>query len=400
MSVIELTTFTVAPGRTSAMLAARSEMLADFRMDRRGFTGARLVRVADHTWLDIVEWADASAYDESSAKGGNLPGIAAFFATIDALVSARSGVRYDDAEDGRRAVRTIAYGPEPSQVGELYLPEGDGPFPTVVTIHGGWWAAMFDDRRQTTPLVEDLVSRGFAVWNIEYRRVGETGGGWPGTFDDVAAAVDAVPDLDPLIDAGRVVVVGHSAGGQLATWAAHRSARPDGVPGAHPKVQPLGAVTLAGVLDLVAADDARLGADLAQADAESPAGAPSPGPDPWLGLASRAHDGIMPLLLGGRAAEYGERYAATSPVLLKNGGVPVLAIHGTADDIIPFAYSRTYAEVAAAGGAEVTFVASPGAGHFDVLDPEGHAWSVARAWVEQRLAAADGEHTPVTPGRS
>ncbi|MFF3559358.1 alpha/beta hydrolase family protein [Streptomyces sp. NPDC002574] len=393
MSVIELTTFTVAPERTSAMLAARGGMLAAFRKDRRGFVDARLVRVADHTWLDIVEWADAQAYDESRVKGGNLPGIAAFFATIDTLVSAESGVRYDDAEDGRRAVRTIAYGPEPSQVGELYLPEGDGPFPTVVLIHGGWWAAM-SDRGQATPLAEDLVSRGFAVWNIEYRRIGEPGGGWPGTFDDVAAAVDAVPDLDPAIDGGRVLVVGHSAGGQLAAWTAHRSTLPDGVPGARPKLRPLGVVTLAGVHDLVAADEARLGRDLAEQDAEPPAVAPSPSePDPWAGLASKAHDGMVALLLGGRAAEHPERYAVTSPVLLRNGGVPMLVIHGTADEVIPFAYGRTYAETAAAGDAEVAFLASPGAGHFDVVAPDGHAWSAARAWLEQRSEAAGGEHT-------
>ncbi|MEU6341771.1 prolyl oligopeptidase family serine peptidase [Streptomyces sp. NPDC046977] len=391
MSVIELTTFTVAPERTSAMLAARSGMLADFRADRRGFIAARLVRVAENTWLDIVEWTDAQAYDESSAKGGNLPGIAAFFATIDTLVSAESAVRYDDAEDGPRAVRTIAYGPEPSQVGELYLPEGDGPFPTVVLMHGGWWAAMFD-RRQSTALAEDLVACGFAVWNIEYRRIGEPGGGWPGTFEDVATAVDAVPDLDPAIDADRILVVGHSAGGQLATWTAHRSVLPDGVPGARPKVRPLGVVTLAGVLDLVAADEARLGAELAEAGAQPPAGAPSPSlPDPWADVASRAHDGIVPLLLGGRVTEHGERYAAASPVLLENGGVPVLVIHGTADDVIPPAYGRTYAEAAAARGADVTFVASPGDGHFDVVDPAGHAWNVARTWVEERAAAADHE---------
>ncbi|MFD3456608.1 alpha/beta hydrolase family protein [Streptomyces sp. NPDC058691] len=393
MSVVELTRFTVAPERTSEMLEARGEMLAAFRKDRRGFMGAKLVRVADTTWLDIVEWADAQAYDESRAKGGNLPGIAAFFATIDRLVSADSGVRYDDAEDGRRDVRTIAYGPEPSQVGELYLPEGDGPFPVVVMVHGGWWTALYD-RRQSLPVVADLVSRGFAVWNIEYRRIGEPGGGWPGTFDDMAAAVDVVPHLDPCVDGSRVLVVGHSAGGQLAAWTAHRSALPDGVPGARPRVKPLGAVTLAGVLDLVAADDAGLGPLPADLDAEPTADEPLPShPELWAGVASKMSEGITPLLLGGRVAEYGERYAAASPVLLRNGGVPVLVIHGTADDIIPPEYGRTYAEAAAAEGVDVTFVVSPGAGHFDVMDPDGHAWRTARVWLEQRLAAADGEHT-------
>ncbi|MDH6612872.1 acetyl esterase/lipase [Streptomyces sp. SAI-208] len=387
MSVIELTTFVVAPDKTSAMLDARQGMLAAFRKDRRGFLRAQLVRVADNTWLDIVEWSDAQAYDESTAKGGNLPEIAAFFASIDNLESARSGVRYDDAEDGRRTVRTIPYGTEPSQVGELYLPEGDGPFPTVVLVHGGWWTAMWD-RRQMTANVDDLVSRGFAVWNVDYRRIGEPGGGWPGTFEDVAAAVDAVAGLDPAVDADRVLVVGHSAGGHLATWTAHRSALPEGAPGAHPRVRPLGVVTLAGVLDLVAADEARLGTVLADPDAEPPAGAPAPSrPDLWPSVAAKAGQGITPLLLGGSFAEYGDRYAAASPVLLDDGGTPVLVIHGTADDVIPAVHGRTYAQAAASKGADVTFVPSPGAGHFDVLDVAGHAWGIARQWLEQRLAS-------------
>lgn len=389
MSLIELTTFVVAPEKTPAMLSARSGMLAAFHKDRRGFIGARLVRIADNTWLDIVEWADAQAYDESRAKGGNLPEIAAFFDTIDELVSAKSGQRYDDAEDGRRAVRTIAYGPEFSQAGELYLPAGEGPFPTVVLIHGGWWTAMFD-RRQVVPLAEDLVSRGFAVWNIDYRSIGEPGGGWPGTFEDVAAAVDAVADLDPAIDTSRVMIVGHSAGGHLATWTAHRSVLPDGVPGAHPRVRLLGAVTLAGILDLVAADKAKLGTVLADLDAEQPAGAPEPSrPDLWAGVAAEVGDGIMPLLLGGHVAEYGDRYASASPTLLRDGGVPVLVVHGTTDDVIPAAYGRAYTEAAESKGADVSFVPSPGTGHFGVIDPNGYAWGVAREWLEQRLASAE-----------
>ncbi|MEV7076339.1 alpha/beta hydrolase family protein [Streptomyces sp. NPDC091972] len=388
MSVIELTTFVVAPDKTSEMLAARSDMLAAFRTDRRGFLGARLVRIDDNTWLDIVEWTDARAYDDSSAKGGNLPEIAAFFDTIEKLVSARSGVRYDDAEDGRRAVRTIAYGTEPSQTGELYLPAGDGPFPIVVLIHGGWWTAMFD-RRQTVHLAQDLVSRGFAVWNVDYRSIGEPGGGWPGTFEDVAAAVDAVVGLDPAVDSGRVLVVGHSAGAHLATWTAHRASLPDGVPGAHPKVRPLGVVSLAGVLDLVAADEEQLGTVLADPDAEPPAGAPAPArPEVWPGVAARVGEGITPLLLGGHVPEVPDRYSVASPALMENGDVPVLVVHGTEDEVVPASYSRNYAEAATTKGADVTFVPSPAAGHFEVIDRDGHAWGVTVEWLGRRLAAA------------
>ncbi|MDX2847696.1 alpha/beta hydrolase family protein [Actinacidiphila glaucinigra] len=387
MSVIELTTFVVAPDRTSEMLSARSGMLSAFRKDRRGFVAARLVRVADDTWLDIVEWTDALAFDESRAKGANLPEIAAFFATVDELVSAENGVRYDDAADGLRAVRTIAYGPEPSQVGELYLPEGDGPFPVVVLVHGGWWTAMFD-RRQVVPLAEDLVSRGFAVWNVEYRRIGEPGGGWPGTFDDMAATVDAVAHLDPAVDTARVLVVGHSAGGHLAAWVAHRSAQPDGLPGARPKVEPIGVVSLAGVLDLVDADSVALGDGLTDPDPDIPPNVPPPShAEAWPAVAERAGDGITRLLLGGSVAEHTDRYAAASPVELAAGGVPVpvLIVHGSADEVIPPAYAQTYAQAAAAKGADVTLVVSPGADHFDVIDPDGHAWGVTRAWLDERL---------------
>ncbi|MEU4091651.1 alpha/beta hydrolase [Streptomyces sp. NPDC026673] len=388
MSVIELTTFVVAPERSSDMLSARSGMLSGFRKDRRGFIDARLVRVAEDTWLDVVEWADAAAYDASREKGGNLPEIAAFFATIDRLVGAESGVRYDDAADGHRAVRTIAYGPEPSQVGELYLPEGDGPFPVVVLMHGGWWTALFD-RRQSVPLAEDLVSRGYAVWNVEYRRLGEPGGGWPGTFDDVSAAVDAVASLDPAVDPGRVLVVGHSAGGHLATWIAHRSAQPDDAPGAHPTIKPVGVVSLAGVLDLVHADKAALGSDLSDPGADVTPHAPLPSrPDLWPAVAARAGNGITRLLLGGSVEEYGDRYALASPVELADGGVPVLVVHGLADDVIPPAYGEAYARAAEAKGADVTLVMSPRADHFDVIDPKGHAWGVARAWLDERLRQA------------
>jgi hypothetical protein len=256
--------FTVKPEATAAMLAARPGMVDAFGRDRRGFIAAKLIRVAEDTWLDQVESTGGTAWDESRAKGGDQPEIAAFFATMDTLVSSDRGVRYDDAEDGRRAVRTVAYGPHPSQVGELYVPEGDGPFPVVVLVHGGYWLAMFD-RRQVTPLADDLVGGGYAVWNVEYRRLGEPGGGWPGTFDDVAAAVDTLDGLDDRLDLANVQVVGHSAGGRLAKYLAGRG---DG------KVRLKGAVSISGVLDLVEADKDRLGSEFADPNAEEPAGVP------------------------------------------------------------------------------------------------------------------------------
>ena len=367
MSVVELTTFTVRAERTAEMLAARAGMVEAFRRDRRGFRAARLVRVAEHTWLDFVEWDDDAAWDESKAKGANQPEIAAFFGTIDALVSSERGVRYDD-EPGR--VRTIAYGPAPSQAGELYLPEGDGPFPVAVLLHGGYWAAMFD-RRQMTALADDLVGQGYAVWNVGYRRVGEEGAGWPGTFEDVAAAVDAVADLDPVLDVTRVVAIGHSAGGQLAAWAAARTELPEGAPGANPRVPLAGAFTYGAPLDLEAADAARAGVELADLDAPPPAGAPAAAwPEIHPAVAERAGEGMVAALLGGHADEVPERYALASRV-----GSQVLAVHGTADEVVPVEHARAAQHVEIDGG-----------GHFDVLDPAGPAWKVLRDGVAARFA--------------
>ncbi|MGW5740611.1 alpha/beta hydrolase [Amycolatopsis sp. NPDC003861] len=385
MSVIELTTFTVTPENTEAMLAARPGMVAAFREDRRGFLAARLVRLDERTWLDFVEWTDDAAWDESKAKGANRPAIAAFFGTIATLVSAERGVRYDDAEDGSRKVRTVAYGPEPSQVGELYLPEGEGPFPVVALVHGGYWTAMWD-RRQITDVADDLVARGCAVWNVEYRRIGEPGGGWPGTFLDVAAAIDALDGMDSALDTGRVVLLGHSAGGHLATWAAHRGALPPEAPGAHPKITPAGVVELAGALDLAAADAAGFGKILADPGAEPPKDAPEPArPEAWAGVAEAVGDGILPLLVGGRLAAVPEHYAWTSPVELAGAGVPVLAVHGTADEAVPAEWSRRYVEKVVAEGGKARYIEVDGGTHFDVVQPGHPVWREVAGWIHDTV---------------
>jgi len=115
------------------------------------------------------------------------------------------------------------YGPHPSQVADLYLPEGAGPFPVAVLIHGGFWRTPFD-RELMEPLAEDLITRGIAAWNVDYRRLGDGGGGtdWRVTLDDVSASLDqlgAVSGEYPL-DTDRTALVGHSAGGHLALWLA------------------------------------------------------------------------------------------------------------------------------------------------------------------------------------
>ncbi|WP_285644322.1 alpha/beta hydrolase [Lentzea sp. NBRC 102530] len=276
----------------------------------------------------------------------------------------------------------IAYGSLPSQFGVLHLPAGSGPFPVVVMVHGGWWAAMWDDTA-VQPLISDLVGEGYAVWSVEYRRMGEAGAGWPGTFSDIAAAVDFVGSLDAPLDLSRVAVVGHSAGGHLATWTAHRGALPAGVVGAEPSVALVGVVSVAGVLDLVAADGARLGTELADLSREPPRGAPGPsGPDFWPLVAAGVGEGMTRFFVGTSAVADPGLYALVSPAEMGDAGVPVLAVHGSADEVIPQEFSRTYAARHALG----EFVDSPGGDHFSVIEPDSHAWSVARKWLADKLS--------------
>ncbi len=131
----------------------------------------------------------------------------------------------------------------------LHLPAREGgPWPCVVLLHGGFWRTGWD-RTLMTALAADLARRGIAAWNVEYRRVGQDGGGWPGTFEDVAAAVDRLAEVDE-VDAARVATCGHSAGGHLALWLAARHRLPDEAPGAEPRVRPVAAIAQAAVCDL------------------------------------------------------------------------------------------------------------------------------------------------------
>ncbi|MEO5634161.1 alpha/beta hydrolase [Gaiella sp.] len=250
--------------------------------------------------------------------------------------------------------RQIAYGDHPDQVGNLHLPVGEGTWPTVVLIHGGFWKWGWD-RTLMTLLAHDLARRGYAVWNIEYRRVGQEGGGWPGTLEDAAAAIDYIAGID-VVDPNRIVTVGHSAGGQLAVWLAARHRLPVGAPGSGPRVRPHAAVSLAGVLDLVRGAVAELGS------------------------------GACAGLLGGGPDDVPERYATASPSALLPLGIPVLLVHGGRDDIVPSSQSHEYAAAACAAGDTVELVDLPCADHFDVVEADDPAWLA----VVERLPALVG----------
>jgi acetyl esterase/lipase len=203
--------------------------------------------------------------------------------------------------------------------------------------------------------VADLAGRGWAAWNLEYRRLGwRSRGGWPATFLDVAAGIDRLGRLEESLDLARVVGIGHSAGGHLALWAAARRGLPAGAPGAEPRVRLSGAVAQAGVVDLREA--AR------------------------LGLSRRAAES----LLGGSPIKLPGRYDLASPIERLPLGVPQLLVHGDADDVVPISIAHDYAQRAEAAGDPCELVELPGCGHDEHLDPGSDAWRVVTAWLERQ----------------
>ncbi|MEX0789399.1 MAG: alpha/beta fold hydrolase, partial [Actinomycetota bacterium] len=209
------------------------------------------------------------------------------------------------------------YGSHPSQVAELHLPVGPGPHPVVVVLHGGYWQARYG-KLITRPICRNLASRGWAAWNLEYRRLGE-GGGWPATFEDVAAGIDHLAALDDLrLDLDRVTVMGHSAGGQLALWAGARSTLPEGAPGAAPRVPARRVVAMAAICNL-------------------------------------RHAGrVSHRLMGGAPDEFAERWAQADPMEQLPLGVPILLVHPVDDQTVSVEQSRAYAAASSQRGGRVT----------------------------------------------
>lgn len=248
-----------------------------------------------------------------------------------------------EAPEKRASVERIAYGTDPNQYGELRLPEGPGPFPTAVMIHGGCWLAQYGTST-IEPLSDALTETGFATWTIEYRRVGQQGGGWPGTFLDVGAAIDHLASIarqNP-IDLQRVVLAGHSAGGQLALWAATRAALPAGTElHTESPLIPKGVLGLAAISDLGEYGESRIGCNAAVVD-----------------------------LMGGTPEEVPERYAAVDPTRRLPVGVPVHLVHGDDDKIVLPQQSVDFAAGAAVAGEEVALTRLPGTDHFEVISPE------------------------------
>jgi acetyl esterase/lipase len=241
----------------------------------------------------------------------------------------------------------LRYGQAPENFGDLYLPAKTGPLPALVFVHGGYWRERYD-LAHAEPLCRALARAGMAVWNVEYRRVGNPGGGWPGTFADVLAALGHVRRLarEYALDLDEITLMGHSAGGHLALWAA--AARR--IPAGHHPLLDADPLPLRRVVALAAVSDLRLAWD------------------------RRLSSSAVGELLGGSPQQAGDVYALASPIELLPCGVPQTLIHGTDDEDVPCDLSQRYHAAARAAGDDCTLVTLPDTGHFELIDPHSPAW--------------------------
>ncbi len=242
------------------------------------------------------------------------------------------------AQEPKSSAR-ISYGKDASQFGDLYLPRGSAPHPTVIFFHGGSWRNTIN-LNQAANLCAALARSGAAVWNLEYRRLGDPGGNWSGMSDDVIRGAEHLMSLETRygLDLTRLVAAGHAAGGQLALWLAAQRV-----------------VDLRGVAGLAAISDLRRAWTL------------------------QLDGGVVRELLGGTPEQIPQRYDAASPRELLPISVPQRLLHGAADNVVPFDMSQRFAK--ASGNAKL--IPLPGAGHFDLMDPQSRVWpTVQKAILE------------------
>ncbi len=254
-----------------------------------------------------------------------------------------------------------AYGELEQQVIDIWLPEGEGPHPVVLMVHGGCWQKAIANRTLMNYMAEALRQRGLAVWNIEYRGVDEAGGGYPGTFQDVSAAADALiaSGADYNLDTSRIVGLGHSAGGHLVTWLAARENVPDGSVLAGGEPLPMRAVINSGGLaDLEASAPVTLETCLANIQ------------DQLTGTSTDGREDV---------------FADTSSARLQPSSVPQISVNGAMDHIAPPALGIGYTDVVSQDGGEARFVEVQGAGHVELIAPGTEAFDVQAELIERYL---------------
>lgn len=253
----------------------------------------------------------------------------------------------------------IPYGEDPLQFGDLRLPEGAGPHRVAIFLHGGCWLSEYDIAHSSA-LTAALADNGIATWSLEYRRVGDAGGGWPGTFDDVARGADHLAAIanDYDLDLERVIAAGHSAGGQLALWLAARTEFPPESPFA--AASP---IAVAGVLALAPAADF----DYLHEHATC--------------------DGAVARLLGGSSDSLPDRYRWTDPMRFAPGPAPQIVIVGRYDEVWS-PPARSYARKAASRGDDVTLIEAPESGHFELIDPTSSTWPLVLDAARQLLGTS------------
>ncbi len=285
------------------------------------------------------------------------PLVCGIFAFDGAQIARAQNMIYQDIErlPVPPADHRIAYGDDPLQFGELRLPEGEGPHPVAIIIHGGCWYSAYDIKHIGN-FAAALTATGVATWTLEYRRIGNPGGGWPGTFEDVAQGADRLRVLArsyPL-DLRRVVAVGHSAGGQLALWLAARRHLPRSS-----LLRSFKPLSLRGVISLAGITDMRR-------------------------FSPRCNNAVG-RLLGGSPEEVAFRYQQTSPVEMLPLRIPQRLIHGAQDRIVPLESSREYEAKARQSGDDTRLTILDNAGHFELIAPQSPAWPTVENALRELL---------------
>lgn len=299
------------------------------------------------------------------ASGLRLLGIILIAASaISFGLESKAAITYEDIISRKRETPThvIHYGTLKDQFAELWLPEGKGPFPVVVLIHGGCWVNMKYAAKMTALLAGDLRASGIAAWNIEYRRFNSNGAGYPGTFLDIADGVDYLRNAAQSypLNLSHVVVAGHSAGGHLALWAAARShLKPNSKLYKDNPLPVQAAVSLAGVNDLEAFYKKNL----------RTCGGPE----------------IIERLVNMQGRRGEDVFADTSPAAMLPLGVAQVIVSGEEDTIVPAYFASDYTALAKAAGDNVTLLNVPNAAHFDMIAPETESWQKTKTAIRPYL---------------